>query len=153
MRVTMLLADHAVVAEGKLYVSGGGWSIKGPAPSPSAIAMKIDVPWDRTNSQMKLLIRLLGEDGEPVLVPGPTGMVPLTIEGEFEVGRPPGLKKGTPIDVPIAFPIGPIPLPPGRYTWELRLDGETQDDWHLAFMVQEMPGQFAEYVVDPPADS
>ena len=46
VRAWMLLADYAVVADGKLYVSGGGWSVTSPG-APSAIAMKLDVPWDR----------------------------------------------------------------------------------------------------------
>ena len=150
MRVTMLLADHAVVAEGKLYVSGGGWSITGPAPTPSAIAMKIDVPWDRTNSKIALQMRLLKEDGETVFVPGPAGLQEVSIDAEFEVGRPPGLKKGTSIDVPVAFPLGPLPLPPGRYSWRLSLDGESADDWHLSFTVRDMPPEVGTYVVESP---
>ena len=39
----MMLCDAAQVADGKLYVLGGGWSLIGPDPMPSAIAMKIDV--------------------------------------------------------------------------------------------------------------
>lgn len=31
MKVTMLLADAATVAEGKLYILGGGWSVTGRA--------------------------------------------------------------------------------------------------------------------------
>ena len=36
MKVTLLLADAAQAAEGKLYVLGGGLSITGPHPSPLA---------------------------------------------------------------------------------------------------------------------
>ena len=36
----MLLCDGAQVADGKLFVLGGGWSLTGPDPMPSAIAMK-----------------------------------------------------------------------------------------------------------------
>ena len=39
MKVTILLADAAQAAEGKLYVLGGGWSITGPDPSPMALAI------------------------------------------------------------------------------------------------------------------
>ena len=49
MKLTMLLADAAEAVGGKLYILGGGWSITGPQPTPSAIAIKIDVPWDQTN--------------------------------------------------------------------------------------------------------
>ena len=42
MNVTMLLADSAQVADGKLYVLGGGWSLTGPDPTPSAVAIKLE---------------------------------------------------------------------------------------------------------------
>lgn len=144
----MLLADHAAVAEGKLYVSGAGWSITGPIPVPSAIALKLDVPWDRTNTTISFYLRLAAEDGQPIVLPGPAGEPqPVEIGGEFEVGRPPGLKKGHAIDVPMAFPIAPLPLPAGRrYVWELWIDGETNDDWHLPFYVRDEPP--TQYVVD-----
>ena len=58
MRATQLLCDHAVVAEGKLYISGAGWSVTGPDPAPSAIALKLDVPWDLTNLPIEIRLRL-----------------------------------------------------------------------------------------------
>jgi hypothetical protein len=73
VKVTMMLADAAQEVGGKLYVLGGGWSITGPEPVPMAIALKLEVPWDRTNLQHSLLLELLDEDGEPVLVPGQDG--------------------------------------------------------------------------------
>ena len=137
MKVTMLLADYAVVAEGKLFISGAGWSVAGPEPQPSALAVKIDVPWDRANDKISLRVRLMGEDGQPVAVPGPAGPQPIEMTGEFEVGRPPGLKPGTSIDVPLAFQIGPLPLTHGcRYVWELELDGETNENWNVAFLTR-----------------
>ena len=56
MRVTMLLADHAVVAEGKLYVNGGGWSIRPAAPTPMYLALKFGY---RINSTAKLITYLV----------------------------------------------------------------------------------------------
>jgi hypothetical protein len=50
MKVTGILCDYAVVADGKLYISGGGWNVTGPEPSQSAIALLFEVPWDRTNT-------------------------------------------------------------------------------------------------------
>ena len=41
----MLLCDAAQVSDGKLYILGGGWSMTGPDPVPSAVALKIDVDW------------------------------------------------------------------------------------------------------------
>ncbi len=138
MRVTMLLCDFAQVADGKLYISGGGWSVAGPQPSPSAIALKIDVPWDRTNNRIRLRLRLLGQDGQSVMQQGQQGASPVEVNAEFEVGRPPGVSVGTPIDVPLAMNIPPMSLPPGqRFSWELTLDGQSDPDWHLAFQTRQ----------------
>ena len=41
----MLLCDAAQVSDGKLFILGGGWSMTGPDPVPSAVALKIDVDW------------------------------------------------------------------------------------------------------------
>lgn len=131
----MMLADAAQEVGGKLYILGGGWSITGPDPVPMAIALKLEVPWDRTNEQHSLLLELLDEDGTPVRVPGPDAdEVPLQVTGEFEAGRPPGIKPGTPIDSALAVNFGPLPLQTGRrYQWRLSIDGETDEDWTLGF--------------------
>jgi hypothetical protein len=143
----MLLADHAVVAEGKLYINGAGWSVTSPG-APSAIAVKLDVPWDRTNERLQLRLRLVGQDGEPVIVQGQEGPQAIEITGDAEVGRPAGLAPGSDIDFPLAFQIGPLPLQPGqRYQWVLDIDGETQEDWHLTFSTRPAPGPTT-YVVD-----
>jgi hypothetical protein len=56
------------------------------------------------------------------------------IEGEFEAGRPPGLKAGTPLEVPIAINLPGPPVPAGgRFEWRLTIDGEGDADWRLPF--------------------
>ena len=95
MKVTMLLADAAQAVEGKLYVLGGGWSITGPDPTPSAIAVYIQVPWDRTNVEHAFRFDLVDSDGDSVELETETGVEePITIEGSFEVGRPAGGEAG-----------------------------------------------------------
>ncbi len=132
MKVTLLLADAAQAVEGKLYVLGGGWSVTGPEPSPMAIAVKIEVPWSQTNTKHRLRLELLDSDGTAVIPPGASEG--LRVEGDFEVGRPPGTKPGTPIDVPFAVNLGPLPLTPDtRYVWQLSIDGESHEDWRAAF--------------------
>jgi hypothetical protein len=134
MKVTMLLADSAQVQGGKLYLLGGGWSVAGPEPIPMALAIKIDVPWDQANQQHKWAIALQTADGQPVIGQTPEGERPIIIDGQFEVGRPPGLVPGTPIDLPMAINLGPLPIAPGsRYVWRLEIDGYSEDDWFLAF--------------------
>ena len=133
MKVTVLLADAAQAVDGKLYILGGGWSITS-GPAPSAIAMKLEIPWDQTNVAHHWELYLLDADGQPVMVPTPEGDQPVEARGDFEVGRPAGLPPGTPIDLPLAISIGPLPLgASGRYTWRLTVDGQTDEDWSVTF--------------------
>ena len=74
VKVTMLLCDAAQVADGKLYVLGGGWSLTGPDPMPSAIAMKIDVDWHEAGEVHHWELFLEDADGRPVLVETPDGI-------------------------------------------------------------------------------
>ncbi len=137
MRVTMLLADAAQAVGGKLYVLGGGWSVIGPSPSPMAIAIKIDVPWGESDVRHRWVLDLVDQDGRPVVSAAPDGPEPVQISGEFQVGRPPGLAEGTPIDLPLAISVGPLTLPAGtRCVWQLSIDGATAPDWQLAFDVR-----------------
>jgi hypothetical protein len=109
----MLLCDAAQAVNGKLYVLGGGWNVTGPDPAPSAIAIQIDVPWDRTNTRHTLRLDLVTDDGQPVPVPSPSGQSPAQITAEFEVGRPAGHRAGSPLSVVLAINLGPLPLPTG----------------------------------------
>lgn len=119
----MLLCDHAQEVNGKLYILGGGWSLLFVAnqPIPVTVAVKLAVPWDRSNRQMPLACRLLNEDGEAVAAEGAEGGV--RAEGIVEAGRPPGLKPGTPLDIVLALPFV-VSLPAGGYVFELEVDGE-----------------------------
>jgi hypothetical protein len=130
----MLLCDAAQAVGGKLYVLGAGWNLIGPDPTPSALAFQIDVPWDQANRKQRLKIVLVSDDGQPVMVSTPTGNAPAELTTEFEVGRPPGLRPGTPLSVVLAINIGPIPLKPeGRYEWRCHINDETHDDWACSF--------------------
>ena len=139
MKVTMLLADSAQAVDGKLYILGGGWSITGPDPAPMAIALKIDVPWHEANNMHKLRLALFDEDGQAVMVPTPTGKQPFEIHSSFEVGRPPGLKPGTPLDFALAINLPPMPLPPNsRYVWRCFINEATAEDWQVGFSTRPL---------------
>lgn len=133
--VTMLLADAAQAVGNKLYILGGGWSVAGPEPFPSAIAILIKVPWDQANRSHPMKLELVDSDGAAF----PEDQ-PLVIENSFEVGRPPGMTPGTPIEVSMAINIGPLPLSPGRrYEWRLTIGDESHEDWRLPFSVRSAP--------------
>lgn len=135
MKVTMMIADAAQAVGGKLYILGGGWSVIGPDPAPFAIAIKIEVPWGEANRPHTLTLSLLDADARPVSVPTPQGEQPLQIKQEFEVGRPPGLPAGTPLDAVLALNFLPIPLAPGgRYVWRLAINDDTKEE--VAFLTR-----------------
>ena len=134
MLVRMLLCDAAQAVNGKLYILGAGWNVTGPDPTPSAMAFSIEVPWDQANRKHQLTVTLLGEDGQPVLVPTPEGEQPAVVTAQFEVGRPPGLRPGSPLGVVLAINVGPIPLKPDvRYEWRCHINGETRETWVCSF--------------------
>jgi len=131
--VTMLLADSAQVAEGKLYVLGGGLTVVGPRPQPIAVALVISVPWDRANVTHDWVLELLDEDGHPV----GTAERPVVVRGRFEAGRPAGLRPGTALSVPLAINFPTLPLVPGRsYVWQLRIDDRSRAEWRAGFFVR-----------------
>jgi hypothetical protein len=134
----MLLADYAVVSDGKLTIVGGGWSQTGPDPAAFGIGLLIQVPWDQANTPHTFAVELLDADGSAVSFEADEtdDEQPVAFGGDFEVGRPPGLKPGTPLDFPVAVNSTPLPLEPGRYEWRLTIDGESRADWTLPFTVR-----------------
>jgi len=133
----MLLADYAVVSDGKLTIVGGGWSQTGPEPASFGIGLLIQVPWDQANTPHVFSVELLDADGVSVTFETDQGEdQAVAFSGHFEVGRPPGLKPGTPLDFPVAVNSTPLPLEPGRYEWRLTIDDEARQDWTLAFTVR-----------------
>jgi hypothetical protein len=135
----MVLADYAQVADGKLNLIGGGWSFCGPNVAPFAIGLIIEVPWHLTNRQHHFRLELIDRDGNPVLVPAEDGE-PVAVEGDLEVGRPPGVPAGTPFPAALAVNFSPPPpLSPGiRFEWRLLINGETHEDWRLGFSTRPM---------------
>jgi hypothetical protein len=117
----MLLCDFAEAVNGKLYISGGGWTIvRGPNPLDCSVAVSIAVPWTQTNQKHKLILELLGEDGQ--IPTGPDGK-PIQVEGEFEVGRPTGVVPGDPISNSLSFRLQGLDLETGSYSFSLKING------------------------------
>lgn len=131
--VTMVLADAAQVADGRLYVLGAGITAVGPQPQPLAVGLLLQVPWDRANVAHRWVLELLDEDGRPA----PNAAQPLVIGGRFEAGRPAGSRAGVPLVVPLAVTFPPLPLEPGGgYLFQLTIDGRSRAAWRLAFWVR-----------------
>lgn len=91
----LILADHAEAVGGKLYLTGAGWTDYWRAPVPEGqpppithlgIAVSILVGWTDTNRPHRLHMRIENEDGTLQLA---------NVEGDIEVGRPPGTPPGS----------------------------------------------------------
>ena len=122
----LLLCDAAVADPGgKLHMLGAGWSITSSPTSPQAVAVMLKIPWDRANERLALMLRLLDDDGRPVAVATSEGTQELTMGGDIETGRPPGVTPGSQLDAGLVFNVPSLPLPPGRYQWRLDVAGDT----------------------------
>src|SRR5215204_1975702 len=127
----MLLCDAAQSVGGKLYVLGGGWS-QVPAAAfaagqSMALAIALAVPWDQANEAFEIVARLTTQDGDAVEVPDPDGgSNPVEARGQLEVGRPAGLKRGTPLDSTLALNFAGLPLGSGGYVWELLVNDDVK---------------------------
>jgi hypothetical protein len=129
--VTMMLANYAEVANGSLTVVGGGASIAAPKAS-HALALLFHVPWHLANERHKFSIDLIDVDGGGVIPEGADE--PLVIQGQFEVGRPPGARAGMTFTAPMAINLGMLTLPANeQFEWRYHVNGETRDDWRAVF--------------------
>jgi hypothetical protein len=67
---TAMLADAATVANGKLYIQGGGWTSviaqQIPTVHPAlALVLIFKLEWHEANEDLKFVIELVDEDGQP----------------------------------------------------------------------------------------
>jgi hypothetical protein len=97
-----------------------------PWPINVAIAVQVKVPWDMTNRDHQLLIRLQDIDGQDVLLPtGPDTFGPFRAEMNFQVGRPEGLEPGEWQVINLGFNMPLLPIPRlGSYLFTCEIDGE-----------------------------
>lgn len=114
----MILADHADIVGGKLYLAGGGWdtiSVASELPHRRMIglAVAVDVPWNQTNEAHSLTILVQDEDGQEHA----------KIEGHLEVGRPPGFPRGQSQRAQLAVNLQIQFDKPGGYTVITSIDG------------------------------
>ncbi|HWH28928.1 MAG TPA: hypothetical protein VNU26_08210 [Mycobacteriales bacterium] len=136
----LVLCDAAVAdqATGKVHMLGAGWSRTGSPTAPSAVVAMIKVPWDRANQRLDLTLHLQDSDGQLVTLSTPEGAQPVRADGAVEVGRPPGVTPGSPLDTSFVLSLPPLPLSPGRYEWRLHV---AERDFVASFEVrQSSPG-------------
>jgi len=136
IRVTAILANYAEVAEGSLYLAGGGWSVIAQETVSFAVALIIDLPWNRSSLpvQYALLLRLVNLDGDPVGVQAPTGEELTLLERIVTVDAGQA-GAGQRMRLPIAINSPPLPIPPGTYEWRVWIDDVSEPDWSTEFVV------------------
>jgi hypothetical protein len=130
---TAFLADAAIVANGKLYVQGGGWDTifcpTFPSTHPSmAIALIFRVEYSEAPANIPLLIELLDEDER--------ARPEFRAEGIMGVGHPPGLKHGSPILVPQAITINMLALPRPEFL-HFKVSADSNEVATIPFRVAE----------------
>lgn len=85
----LILADKAEVINGKLYMMGGGWDRRRVSdfsrPTSINLAVGVLVPWNLTNEDHQVHIKLEHEDGT-VIKP--------EVKGNFRMGRPAHATRG-----------------------------------------------------------
>lgn len=140
------LADQGQVVNGKLYLHGAGWRMAVPAQPGGTvayvIALSVDVPWSETYKTHTIALTLA--DSKGMAVTSPNGEAAISIQGNLQAVRPPGVLSGEPITMPMVLPIPAMVLVPGKYIWHLTIDGASNIDWELPFIVAEaMPQQLA----------
>ena len=134
MQVSMILAVAATVAEGKLFVLGGGWNITN-GKLPSALALLIEVDWDETNRRHDVELTLVDGDGRPVIFNGPAGPKPLVVQTHFEVGRPAGIPPGSSLNQTLAVSVPMLSLAAGQiHEWRCAINGKQLA--HRTFLVR-----------------
>jgi hypothetical protein len=114
----MLLADSAQAVGGKLYVLGGGFDRINMPTVPFNhrfdLAMLIEVPWVATNQPFQVVVDMRDADGE---------LMGYRAEATMETGRPPGIRQGTSLTVPVAVPVVAEFPRPGRYVLQASING------------------------------
>ena len=113
----LLLCEWAEVINQKLYVMGASIdTVAAGGPVPLALAVVCYIPWQQTNQRQHLRLTLMTEDGENFVDDAGN---PVQVEGDIEIGRPPGTKHGTVFLAPLAVKLPPLLYPVGGYRWEL----------------------------------
>ncbi len=121
LQATVVLCDAAQATGGKLYVLGGGWTrLRANTPANIALGIVVHIPWDRANHKIRFEAVLRNDDGEAVEM----NDTQVRGTGEFEVGRPPGMKQGEQINFPLVMSFNGLALPAGGYVWECEIDGD-----------------------------
>ena len=105
-----IVADHAEVLGGKLYVMGGAFDTIYARSLPAIhkklfVVLVLEIDTGERQRDLKIDIELVDEDGEAV---GPHA------QGQLRVGAPASLKPGQPSVLPLHVPFSDLEFPAAR---------------------------------------
>jgi hypothetical protein len=131
----LIVANHAEVVNGLLYLSGGGWTdhhriVRTNQPPPIShlgVGVSVVVPWTETNRPHMLTVGLEDQDGSPIM----------TLQANFKVGRPPQLPEGAEQPILLAFPLDLAFPHTGEYRVIAHTDQEDENK-HWNFRVYDV---------------
>ena len=130
-----MVADAVQVAQGKLFVLGGGWNTlmvrDFPAKHPvMAVAVLVTVPWSWADRPITIELDLEDGDGHR-LFPSP-------IRQRLTVAKPAGMPQGSDIVVPRSFTISNLVFrQAGGYSFIVSVDGQVAE--RIRFRVLQRP--------------
>lgn len=155
-RVQILLADYAVGVGGKLTVVGGGISVIGLIPNtyqtgPFAVVAIVTFDPSFIGESPAVELLLEDHDGRPVVLPGAVG--PQGQPQYIRVGLANPLQRVAlqnlhipteaarpSVQIVLNFNAGLVLTPGQRYTWRIKVDQDTREEW-TAWMYVPQPAQ------------
>jgi len=157
VKLYVLLADRGVQNphNGTLSLLNVGWSVTqlrrvfgpgAPADAPplltgaQVVVVFLEAELAMCNRALTLEMELLTEDGEVVEVPAPSGQQAVRLEQSIMVPSPAGVPTGFPgrATAMMELPTG-LPLSPGIYRWQARINGKEEEEWSALFYVAAPP--------------
>jgi hypothetical protein len=151
VKIYVLLAEKGTNNQqtGTLNLLNVGWAVTqlrrplGPTSqpgqqpmvtSPQAVVVFIEAELAMCNKPLTLEIELLTEDGEVVEMQTPTGHQAVRLEQQIIVPSPAGVPTGFPGHASAMMELSQgLPLAPGIYRWQAKLNGRAEDEWSAHF--------------------
>jgi hypothetical protein len=169
VKLYVLLADRGAhnPQNGTLSLLNVGWAVtqlrqhmnhgqSGPGSplmtAPCVVVVFLEAELGMCNKTLTLEMELLTEDGQVVEIPGQSGPQAVRLQQPIMVPSPPGVPTGFPghATAMMELPTG-LPLTPGIYRWQARVNGREDDDWSAPFYVAAPPQQ-ATFGFSPPSE-